>query len=135
MKTIKEILEKLKLDLETDIPDILYSNDLDNFSVYHIGGSKNPKELGLFIYQDRTTLDAVNNTLSLIIQLQLYQKTEIESAEYQDILTGYMRDYDPDNLGMTMLNSIETDCWPIEQTGTTFIYLILNYIENLDSCD
>ena len=135
MNRTKDILEKLLIDIETDLPALLTLSGLTDFSIYKIGGSKNPKELGFFIYQDSAKYGLDSNMISIIFQMQLYQLSELEAAKYQDVLTDYLTDYKPYDLGCDTLESINADSWPIEQTGTTFIYVICNWMQNLDSCD
>jgi len=134
MKSLFEILEKLKLDISTDLPALLIAAGLTDFAVYDVGKSRNSEELGFFIYQDNQNFSNNENSISVMFQIQLYQIDELIAAKYSDVITGYMSSYDTFNLGCDLLTNMNAEYWPIEQSSTTFIIVTLNWIENLDSC-
>jgi hypothetical protein len=134
MKSLYEILTILETDISTDLPALLTTEGLDDFDIYKVGGSKNPNEMGFFIYQDNESFDFENDGLSIILQLQLYKKDELTSAKYWDVIKKYMIDYAPSKIGYDILKNITLEYWPTEQRSTSFIYVVLKYDIEIDSC-
>ena len=135
MKTLYETLTILHAAISANIPALLAGESLTDFSVYKIGGSRNAKETGLFVYQDELGIAYDRESISIILQLQLYNVDGITAAKYTDIVSEYIRDYAPDNIGLDMLDQITIDSWPIDQTATTFVYMNCTWSSELDSCD
>ena len=134
MNSLFTILEKLKLDIKTDFPALLSSSGVDNFAKYKIGTSRNAEEMGFFIYFDNDGFDKEQNKLSLILQMQLYKKEELEGAKYRDVLREYILDYDTNLIGMDILEKIEIISWGLERTATTFYVAMVTFSESIDSC-
>lgn len=135
MKPLYETLIQIHADLQANIPALLYDNDLADFSVYKIGGSRNAKETGLFVYQDEIGISYDRESISIILQLQLFNVDGIAAAQYTDVVSEYIRDYNTQNIGMDLLDEIKIDSWPIDQNATTFVYINCAWSASLDSCD
>ena len=135
MKKIPGILTQFKTVLSANIPALLTAEGLADFDTYTIGQSRNEKEKALCVYKSDSNGDDESNRLTMFFQLQLYG-VDYETAEkYGQVVYDYLKDYEPNEIGMNILDNINTDSWPIEQTATTFIYIEISYIEYLDSCD
>lgn len=135
MKAIDAILTKLETDLLADIPALVSAKGLQAFDDITIGSSKNPQKVSLHIYTDNGSKNKEVNTYTAIIQLQLYKITELAAAKYTDVVVDYMEDYAPSRLGMTNLEELNFDSWPIEGNQTTFVYIECTWIDYRDSCD
>ena len=135
MKSLNEILNTIKNDLENDIPDLLYAEDLSDFDVYAIGSSRNSEELGLFVYKSNLQKNARQNTLSVIIFAQLYGVNTEQASKYEDILVDYCTLYNPSDISMDYIENIDSDTWPLDETASTMVGIEITFIELLDSCD
>ena len=135
MKTFDEILLQLKNDIGKDLPALLTAQSLQNFDLYEIGSSKDPKQKALLIYYSSAVLDKLINSVTVILHMQLFQCEELITAKYMQVLTDYMRKYNPFEIGMTILDSMEVEVFPIEKSSTTFVLVVCTFQEFLDSCD
>jgi len=135
MKTFDEILLQLKNDIGKDLPALLAAQSLQNFDLYEIGSSKDPKQKALLIYYSSAVLDKLINSVTVILHMQLFQCEELITAKYMQVLTDYMRKYNPFEIGMTILDSMEVEVFPIEKSSTTFVLVVCTFQEFLDSCD
>lgn len=144
MKTFDEILLQLKNDIGKDLPALLAAQSLQNFDLYEIGSSKDPKQKALLIYYGNAVLDRAGtyyqgnpliNSVTVILHMQLFQCEELITAKYMQVLTDYMRKYNPFEIGMTILDSMEVEVFPIEKSSTTFVLVVCTFQEFLDSCD
>ena len=135
MKTFDEILLQLKNDIGKDLPALLAAQSLQNFDLYEIGSSKDPKQKALLIYYSSAVLDKLINSVTIILHMQLFQCEELITAKYMQVLTDYMRKYNPFEIGMTILDSMEVEVFPIEKNSTTFVLVVCTFQEFLDSCD
>ena len=135
MKTFDEILLQLKNDIGKDLPALLTAQSLQNFDLYEIGSSKDPKQKALLIYYGNAVLDRLINSVTVILHMQLFQCEELITAKYMQVLTDYMRKYNPFEIGMTILDSMEVEVFPIEKNSTTFVLVVCTFQEFLDSCD
>lgn len=135
MKTFDEILLQLKNDIGKDLPALLAAQSLQNFDLYEIGSSKDPKQKALLIYYGNAVLDRLINSVTVILHMQLFKCEELITAKYMQVLTDYMRKYNPFIIGMTILDSMEVEVFPIEKNSTTFVLVVCTFQEFLDSCD
>lgn len=135
MKTFDEILLQLQNDISKDLPALLTAQSLQNFDLYEIGSSKDPKQKALLIYYGNAVLDRLINSVTVILHMQLFQCEELITAKYMQVLTDYMRKYNPFIIGMTILDSMEVEVFPIEKNSTTFVLVVCTFQEFLDSCD
>lgn len=135
MKTFDEILLQLKNDIGKYLPALLAAHSLQNFDLYEIGSSKDPKQKALLIYYGNAVLDRLINSVTVILHMQLFQCEELITAKYMQVLTDYMRKYNPFEIGMTILDSMEVEVFPIEKNSTTFVLVVCTFQEFLDSCD
>lgn len=135
MNKLHDIITTLALDLQTDLPALLTAEGLAQFEEIQIGGSRDSKKLSLFIYDNSVQKSATENRLSLYFQAQLYKTSYEDSLKYQEVITDYMIAYDPENLGMTILENIEIESMDIMQNLSVYIYFAITFSEPLDSCD
>jgi hypothetical protein len=135
LKPLHDILTILKSSAETDLPSLLISAALENFAVYHVGPSRNAKEIGLFIYQDNSNMAYDRETISVMVQLQLYNISGLDAAKYTDIVSEYFRDYEPANIECDMLQMLDVDSWPLDENSTSYVYITCTWTSELDSCD
>ena len=135
MKKLSEIMSIISLDLQTDLPALLTAEGVTAFEEIQIGGSRDSKKLSLFIYDNSVQKSATENRLSLYFQAQLYRTSYEDSLKYQEVITDYMIAYDPENLGMTILENIEIESMDIMQNLSVYIYFAITFSEPLDSCD
>ena len=135
MNKLHDIITTLALDLQTDLPALLTAEGLTQFEEIQIGGSRDSKKLSLFIYDNSVQKSATENRLSLYFQAQLYRTSYEDSLKYQEVITDYMIAYDPENLGMTILENIEVENVDIMQNLSVYIYFAITFSEPLDSCD
>ena len=135
MKKLSEIMSIISLDLQTDLPALLTAEGVATFEEIQIGGSRDSKKLSLFIYDNSVQKSATENRLSLYFQAQLYKTSYEDSLKYQEVITDYMIAYDPENLGMTILENIEIESMDIMQNLSVYLYFAITFSEPLDSCD
>jgi hypothetical protein len=135
MKPIADILTILQADLSAALPALITAAGLTDFEVYKIGGSRNAKQIGLFIYHDDLNITYDQETVTIIVQLQLYNIDGLPSAQYTDIVSEYLRDYEPGRIECDLLQGMSIDTWPLDQNSTTFVYLTCTWTSELDSCD
>lgn len=135
MKNLNPILLQLQFDISTDLPALLTAAGLAQFVRYEVDSSRNPEEISFFIYQDSSGYMLDENEVSIIFQLQLYQIEVLEAAKYQDVIINYLRAYNPVNLGCILLRNLQADTWPIENTTGNFVFVVANWMEELDGCD
>ena len=135
MNKLHDIITTLALDLQTDLPALLTAEGLAQFEEIQIGGSRDSKKLSLFIYDNSVQKSATENRLSLYFQAQLYRTSYEDSLKYQEVITDYMIAYDPENLGMTILENIEIESMDIIQNLSVYLYFAITFSEPLDSCD
>ena len=135
MKKLYDIMTTLALDLQTDLPALLTAESVTPFEEIQIGGSRDSKKLSLFIYDNSVQKSVTENRLSLYFQAQLYRVGYEDSLKYQEVITDYIIAYDPENLGMTILENIEVENVDIMQNLSVYIYFAITFSEPLDSCD
>ena len=135
MKTFDDILFQLQSDVSKDLPILLQNNNLQNFDEYAIGSSKDPKQKSLLIYFAGANFDSLVNEVIIILHLQLFQCEEFVTAKYMQIIVNYMKQYEPERLGMNIIDKIEVEIYPIEKNSATFVLVICTFNEFLDSCD
>ena len=134
MNKLHDIITTLALDLQTDLPALLTAEGVTSFEEIQIGGSRDSKKLSLFIYDNSVQKSATENRLSLYFQAQLYRTSYEDSLKYQEVITDYMIAYDPENLGMTILENIEIESMDIMQNLSVYLYFAITFLEPLDSC-
>ena len=135
MNKLHDIMTTLALDLQTDLPALLTAEGVTSFEEIQIGGSRDSKKLSLFIYDNSVQKSATENRLSLYFQAQLYRTSYEDSLKYQEVITDYMIAYEPENLGMTILENIEVENVDIMQNLSVYVYFAITFSEPLDSCD
>lgn len=135
MNKLHDIITTLALDLQTDLQALLTAEGVTAFEEIQIGGSRDSKKLSLFIYDNSVQKSATENRLSLYFQAQLYRTSYEDSLKYQEVITDYMIAYEPENLGMTILENIEIESMDIMQNLSVYIYFAITFSEPLDSCD
>jgi len=135
MNKLHDIITTLALDLQTDLPALLTAEGVTTFEEIQIGGSRDSKKLSLFIYDNSVQKSATENRLSLYFQAQLYKTSYEDSLKYQEVITDYMIAYDPENIGMTILENIEVESMDIMQNLSVYLYFAITFSEPLDSCD
>jgi len=135
MNKLHDIITTLALDLQTDLPALLTAEGVAPFEEIQIGGSRDSKKLSLFIYDNSVQKSATENRLSLYFQAQLYRTSYEDSLKYQEVITDYIIAYDPENIGMTILENIEVESMDIMQNLSVYLYFAITFSEPLDSCD
>ena len=135
MNKLHDIMTTLALDLQTDLPALLTAEGVATFEEIQIGGSRDSKKLSLFIYDNSVQKSVTENRLSLYFQAQLYRISYEDSLKYQEVITDYIIAYDPENLGMTILENIEIESMDIAQNLSVYLYFAITFSEPLDSCD
>ena len=135
MKSIYAILTQFQTDLAADLPAVLTTAGLTLLDNYVIGESRNAREKALCIYKDSLRMDDTTNYLSLIFQAQLYQVDFETGAKYEDVIKDYFRAYKPSEIGMVLIDGLESDTWPMENSSGVLIFFTLQFSEPLDSCD
>lgn len=135
MNKLHDIITTLALDLQTDLPALLTAEGVTAFEEIQIGGSRDSKKLSLFIYDNSVQKSATENRLSLYFQAQLYKTSYEDSLKYQEVITDYMIAYEPENIGMTILENIEVESMDIMQNLSVYLYFAITFSEPLDSCD
>ena len=135
MNKLHDIITTLALDLQTDLPALVTAEGVTTFEEIQIGGSRDSKKLSLFIYDNSVQKSATENRISLYFQAQLYRTSYEDSLKYQEVITDYMIAYDPENIGMTILENIEVESMDIMQNLSVYLYFAITFSEPLDSCD
>ena len=135
MNKLHDIVTTFSLDMQTGLQPLLTAEGLTPFEQIQIGGSRDSKKLSLFIYDNSVNKSDTENRLSMYFQAQLYRTSYEDSLKYQDVITDYLIDYNPENIGMTILENIEVESMDIMQDLSVYIYFAVTYIEPLDSCD
>lgn len=132
---ISAILAALKTAAETDLPDLLYDADLDNFAVYHIGASKDAEQKGFFIYQNPYNFSYERENFEAIIHLQLFKCEEQTAAAYTDVVKDWLASLAPQTVGCDLLTNMEIDPWYDIKDRSSFVYLYPTWTRDRDTCD
>jgi len=135
MNKLHDIVTTFSLDMQTDLQPLLTAEGLTPFEQIQIGGSRDSKKISLFIYDNSVQKSVTENRLSMYFQAQLYRTSYEDSLKYQDVITDYLIAYEPENIGMTILENIEIENIDIMQDLSVYIYFAVTYTEPLDSCD
>ena len=135
MNKLHDIVTTFSLDMQTDLQPLLTAEGLTPFEEIQIGGSRDSKKLSLFIYDNSVQKSATENRLSLYFQAQLYRTSYEDSLKYQEVITDYIIAYEPENIGMTILENIEIESMDIMQNLSVYLYFAITFSEPLDSCD
>ncbi len=135
MQSLYNILHQIQTDTAAALPALLVAAGLTDFSEYVVGPSREHDTSALCIYSDEVQHDDTANRITLIIQLQLSGVTFANAVKYADVVHAYFRGYEPSRLGMSLLDGISIDTWPMDNTRMTFVFFNISYSEPLDSCD
>ena len=135
MKTLYQILTQFQTDFAADIPDLVTTAGLTAFEEFVIGPSRKAQELALCVYKDEYFKDDLSARLSLIFQAQLYGQKFTDAVKYEDLILNYLSEYNPEEIGYNVLESVTSDTWPMEQSQGVIIYFIVTYSAQLDGCD
>lgn len=135
MKKLYDIMTTFSLDFQADIPALLTVEGLSTFQEIQIGSSRDSKKLSFLIYDNSVQKSATENRLSMYFQAQLYRTSYEDSLKYQEVITDYLINYDPSNIGMVVLENIEVESMDIAQDLSVYVYFAVTYFEPLDSCD
>lgn len=135
MKTLYQILDQFRTDLAADIPALISAASLTDFDNFIIGQSRDEKQKVICIYKDELRQDDTNISLSLIFQVQLPAIDFETATKYEDVLLSYLNEYSPSEIGLDIFDGIASDTWPMERTQGVFIYIMLSFSGQLDSCD
>ena len=135
MKTIYEILTQFQTDTSADLPALFTTAGLTVLDNYVIGGSRNPKEKALCIYKDTFREDDTRRDLSMIFQAQLTGVDEETGAKYEDVLTKYLKNYEPSEIGMNIFEGIQVETFGIDNNQGVIIIFTIQFSEILDGCD
>lgn len=135
MNDLKDILEKLQLDFENDIPALLVAEGVDDFQEYVIGPSRDSEKRALCILVEETNEDDARNILEILLHLQLPSIDYLVSTQYEKVVVDYMKSYNLNDLGMNIIDNINVEFWPIENDAVTFVLITILMREELDSCD
>jgi hypothetical protein len=135
MNKLHDIVTTFSLDMQTDLQPLLTAEGLTAFEQIQIGGSRDSKKISLFIYDNSVQRSYSENRLSMYFQAQLYRVSYEDSLKYQEVITDYLIAYEPENLGMTILENIEIESMDIMQDLSVYIYFAVTFSEPLDSCD
>lgn len=135
MKTLPAILTQLHTDISADLPALIIADGLTALDRYLIGPPRNETENTLSIYIDSNKHDDTNNDLSIMFQMQLNGINYEDAVKYAEVFKDYMSAYDPERLGMIIMQSLSCDIWPLEKGKQIHIYFDMSFTEALDSCD
>lgn len=142
MTPLANMLSTMQADFEAALPALLVAAGLSDFAEYVVGPPRKHNEMALSIYADEQSHDDAEDHVNLIIQLQLYFTDIPASVDlyahgigYLDVVHAYLRTYSPQRIGMSLLDMIGVDVWPIDNNRTMFVYFTLSYSKPLDSCD
>lgn len=135
MISLKDTLNTLKAKFEIELPALLYDADVSDFDVYHIGSSRDPKQRGLFLYQDNINLNYSRHSISIIVHLQLFEIDEEEAAIYNDVIKDYLWSLDLEDLKFDLLENINCDSYYDVNEMVAYSYIVVSWsVENSD-CD
>jgi hypothetical protein len=56
-------------------------------------------------------------------------------AQYSDVVFEWLKSYDYQRVGMTMIDTINIDTWPNAKDSTSIVFFDVGILEELDSCD
>jgi len=135
MNSVETTLDTLVTDFEDSLPALLVAAGINDFTEYVKGPSRQHNQQSLCFYIDEGSPDIEEDSISIIIQAQLYGIDYDDSLKYLDVVKDFIFDYDPENIGYIIRRSFTYEHLPIEQKKTTFIFFNIEYTETLDSCD
>ena len=122
--------------LQTNLPALLaaYSPSLDDFDQYINHSPDNDKEKIISVYIDVDTNDVLTKTFGIIIQCQLYGKDQVQ--EYHSVIMPFLEEFLTENVvDMERRTLIDGDPWPMDTSGTAFIFYKVMFETDLDGCD
>lgn len=136
MKKLDNILEIVRQDLEDNIPALLSAQGLTNFPEYQIGQPRDESITTCSVmYAPELPITITDERLPILVYLQLCRIDYLSSLKYTDVVKRYLKNYDLQRIGVSILNDISIDIIPIDRNMNTDIYIIATYSEPLDSCD
>ena len=136
MKSLSEILEIIKADVEANIPDVLNAEGLSDFEKYIIGPTRDSELLTCGIMFDPAmSIDITSRTYPVLYFLQLVQTEYSDALLYADIFNDYILNFDSYKLRATLLDGVQVDIIPMERERVTLIYITATFSEPEDSCD
>jgi hypothetical protein len=135
--TTKQMLALIMTELESTIPSELASAGLEHFDEYLAKNPIRANDKELCIYLDQRSNDGEIESVSFIVQAQLYRVGDTEKAsEYFDIIYDAILGISPKVVGFVYLDSVEGDQFPIQkETSTVILSYAVSYSKELDDCD
>ena len=127
-----EIIKALKANTAEDLPVLFADAGLPALDVFAVGHSRNEKDKGLFFYLDSYSESGNMITVSPIVQAQLAGFTFENALKAHDVIIDFFNSFRIDDF---ILEGVNTDIWPIEQSQGVFIFFSLTYTQILDSCN
>jgi len=90
------------------------------------------KEVAVYLdYENDTTSDY---NVGFIVQVQLNGADQ--ATEYHSVIFDLIREnLTAELLGLTVRESINSDIWPADNVGSSFVFYNLEYSKSLDDCD
>jgi hypothetical protein len=134
---IKPILEYIKASAEIDIPVAIYNYDenLSDFDKYHIGASRDAKQLGFFVYSNDGDFTYSRSNVSVMIYLQLYQTEELDVAAYIDVVSEWVSRLDLSDYGLDMLENLNYESYYVQTERSAHVFIVASWSREQDDCD
>ena len=130
-----DILDTLRTDLATDLPDLITAAGLPALDNYVIGQSRNENEKAICVYGDEQRKDSTRYNLSLIFQAQLKGVSYEDGIKYHDVIYDYLFEYKPENIEYNILDNLQSEIWPMERSQGVFLFFSAQYFADQDSCN
>lgn len=136
MKQLREIIETLAADAERVIPSALAALGIEDFDEYVMGPSRQEKNKSLCVMIDPdASVSILENRLSVLFYLQLYRARYEDALSYVGCVLGYIRALDSAIIGMSYIENITADIFPMADNSHTLCYVSVSFAEALDDCD
>ena len=135
MLTTKQIKTIIRDKFAADLPALLTTAVLSDFEDYLISQPSNREKRQLGMYTEGRTNSTDFREFRLIIQAQLPRIADWEQ-NYDDVIFPYIeQEITAELLGFITRESVESDLYPVDQTGTSFNFYVLTFSSPLDDCE
>lgn len=132
--TALEMRALIKNTLQSVVPPAISSAGLSPIEQFVTGRPKQSDDIELAVYLDFENDSTTAYNVGFIIQLQLFGKDN--GTEYHSILFDLIREnITASLLGADDRESVNSDIWPADNVGSSFVFYNLEFSKELDDCD
>ncbi len=120
--------------LQEVLPDLFNTAGLDDFEKYMDSQPDDTEKriIGIYIAEEGDTEDF--HILTLLIQAQLYKKSDYKQEYHNIIMPAIRENITASLVGYIDRDSLIGDLYPVERSGTSFAFYEIQFSNPLDDC-